>query len=330
MAQTYVIVDLYNLAFRVRYGMKAPDITSSIGLAMHIIFNSIRQVWNQFDASHTIIALEGRSWRKDVYQPYKANRKTQAAERSAQEIEDDQLFFDALNDLIVFLRDRTNASVLRHSQAEADDMIARWIHLHPNDRHVIVSTDSDFLQLVNENVQVYNGIAAILYTHLGVFDKDGHVAQHKGQPMQIPNPEWLLFEKCMRGDASDNIMSAYPGVRKKKLQEAFDNRHQQGFAWNNLMLSKWVDHQGHEICVRDAFQRNQLLIDLRAQPAHLQEQFDQSIRDTVGMAVHAQVGFNLIKFAHNWGLVRIADRASDYSHCLSQAYTGELKSPTNE
>lgn len=319
---TYVIVDLSNLALRVRYGMRAPDMNATIGLAMHVIFNSIRQVWKQFDANHTVFALEGRSWRKDVYQPYKANRKIQAAARSVQEVEDDQLFFDALNDLIVFLRDRTNTSVLRHSQAEADDMIARWIDLHPLDQHVIVSTDSDFLQLIQENVRVYNGIAGILYTHMGVFDKDGHTAQHKGQPMQVPDPEWLLFEKCMRGDASDNIMSAYPGVRKKKLLEAFDNRHQQGFAWNNLMLSKWIDHDGHEVCVRDAYQRNQMLIDLHAQPVHLQQQFDQTIRETVSIPAQSQVGFNLIKFAHSWGLVRVADHASDYSACLSQPYTG--------
>ena len=26
---------------------------------------------------------------------------------------------------------------------------------------------------------------------------------------------YLLFEKCIRGDTSDNVFSAYPGVRKK-------------------------------------------------------------------------------------------------------------------
>ena len=31
----------------------------------------------------------------------------------------------------------------------------------------------------------------------------------------LGDPEWLLFEKCMRGDTSDNVFSAYPGVRKK-------------------------------------------------------------------------------------------------------------------
>jgi 5'-3' exonuclease len=305
--------------------MRAPDMNATIGLAIHIMFNSIRQVWKQFDATACIFALEGRSWRKDFYQPYKANRRQTAAARTPQEVEDDNLFFDALNDLIAFLRDKTNATVLRDPHAEADDMIARFIALHPDDNHVIVSTDSDFLQLLAPNVRIYNGISGLLYTNTGIWDKDGNAALNKkGEPLGIPNPQWLLFEKCMRGDDSDNVMSAYPGVRKKKLQEAFDNRHEQGFAWNNLMLSKWTDHQGHEIRVKDAYERNRGLIDLAAQPQQFKDQFDQTIRSTVNQPHKSQIGFNLIKFANSWGLVRIEQHAQDYSPCLSKPYSGHL------
>lgn len=326
MTHTYILVDTSNLAMRVRYGMRAPDMNATIGLAIHILFNSIKQVWKQFDATHTVFALEGRSWRKDFYQPYKANRRETAAARTPQEVEDDTLFFDALNDLITFLRDKTNATVLRNPQAEADDMIARFIALHPEDDHVIISTDSDFLQLLAPNVRIYNGIAGLLYTSTGVWDKDGNAAVNKrGELLGVPNPEWLLFEKCMRGDDSDNVMSAYPGVRKKKLQEAFENRHEQGFAWNNLMLSKWTDHMGHEIRVRDAYLRNKSLIDLHAQPEELRQLFDQTIQEAVSMPLHTQVGVNLIKFANSWGLVRIEQHVGDYSSCISKGYQGCLR-----
>ena len=36
-----------------------------------------------------------------------------------------------------------------------------------------------------------------------------------GEPKPAPEPAFMLFEKCMRGDTSDNVFSAYPGVRKK-------------------------------------------------------------------------------------------------------------------
>jgi 5'-3' exonuclease len=323
---TYTIVDTLNLAMRVRHGIRAPDAETSIGLAIHIIFNSVRKVWTQFDADHVIFCVEGRSWRKDVYKPYKANRKQLAAARTQQEIADDELFFSAVNDLTEFLTTRTNATVLRDPNAEADDMIARWISLHPDDDHVVVSTDSDFLQLIAPNVKVYNGISGLLYTDQGIWDKDGNPAtDNKGQPMLVKTPAWMLFEKIMRGDASDNVMSAYPGVRKTKLLEAFENRHQQGYAWNNLMLSRWTDHEGHEIRVKDAYERNLMLIDLQAQPSNLKQQFDQTIITTVNQPRKTQVGVALLKFASKWGLARIEQYSADYSKSLSSPYVGALK-----
>lgn len=323
---TYVLVDTLNLAMRVRYGMRSPDMDSMVGLAIHVMFNAIKQVWKQFDADHVVFLMEGRSWRKDAYTPYKANRKVTAAARSPEEVADDVQFFAALDDFVKFLSEKTNASVIRHANAEADDLIARWIHLHPDDSHVIVSTDSDFMQLLSDNVKIFNGIAGLLYTTTGVYDKMGDVAtDKKGEPMKVPNPEFMLFEKCMRGDDSDNVMSAYPGVRKKRLQEAFDNRHVQGYAWNNLMLSQWTDHVGNQVRVKDAYERNRMLIDLQAQPDYLKEQFDECIAQTVSVPVKRDIGFHLLKFANHWGLVRIEQHASDYTPCLSKAYSGALK-----
>ena len=41
---------------------------------------------------------------------------------------------------------------LQHKNCEADDFIARWIQKSSNDKHVIPSSDSDFYQLLNNNV----------------------------------------------------------------------------------------------------------------------------------------------------------------------------------
>ena len=48
-------------------------------------------------------------------------------------------------------------------------------------------------------------------------------------------------------DTSDNVFSAYPGVRKKGtrnkvgLLEAFADKDTKGYNWNNMMLQRWVD-----------------------------------------------------------------------------------------
>lgn len=322
---TYLVIDTQNLFMRVRHGIRAPDIDQQIGLALHIILTSIKKVWNDFNGSHTVFCLEGRSWRKDIYPQYKANRKVAALKRTQREVEDDEVFFEIMDKFVEFIRNKTNCTVLHHPNAEADDLIARWIQLHPDDQHVIISSDSDFQQLIAENVMIYNGIAALLYTNKGIYDKDGNLAKNKqGQDMAIPNPEWLLFEKCIRGDDGDNIMSAFPGVRKKKLLEAYDNRHDRGYSWNNIMLSKWVDHDGIEHRVRDDYERNKMLIDLTQQPADLIEKFDLMIINEVRVEPKKQVGISLMKFCNEHGLVKIEKYTQDYSPCLSSIYNGYL------
>lgn len=310
---------------RIRHGIGKGDSDIKFGMALHIIFNSIRKVWNQFNGSHTVFCLEGRSWRKNVYLPYKANRKIAANNRTEQEVEDDKVFFEVMDDFIKFISAKTNCTVLRHPEAEADDMISRWIDLHPKDDHVIISSDSDFQQLISPNVKIYNGIAGLLYTHEGIFDKDGNKAKNKhGKELDIPNPQWLLFEKCMRGDIGDNVMSAFPGVRTKKLQEAFNDIENKGFAWNNLMLSKWLDHEGVEHRVKDDYERNRRLIDLSQQPVDLIEKFDKIIIDSIVRTPRLQVGLSLIRFCNLHGLIKIEKASGEYSQCLSSLYSGEL------
>ena len=88
----------------------------------------------------------------------------------------------------------------------------------------------------------------------------------------------------MRGDPSDNIFSAYPGVRTKStknkigLTEAFEDKNKQGYAWNNLMLQRWTDPEGNEHRVVDDYNRNCMLVDLTKQPAELKQEFDDVIR----------------------------------------------------
>lgn len=322
---TYLLIDTQNLFMRVRHGIRAPDSDQQFALALHIIFSSIKKVWNQFEGNHTVFCLEGRSWRKSVYPSYKANRKVLATKRTPREVEEDRVFFEIMDNFIQFISNQTNCTVLRHQDAEADDMIARWISLHPDDQHIVISSDGDFQQLVSPNVKIYNGIAGLLYTSEGIYDKDGNLAKNKqGKDLPIPDPEWLLFEKCIRGDVGDNVMSAYPGVRTKKLQEAFVDRTSRGFPWNNLMLSKWTDHEGVEHRVKDDYERNRLLIDLSLQPSDLIEKFDECIVNSIVRTPRKQIGVALIKFCNFHGLVNIGKSASEYSQCFSSAYNGYL------
>jgi 5'-3' exonuclease len=221
---------------------------------------------------------------------------------------------------------------LRDPKAEADDLIARWIHLHPADEHFIISTDSDFYQLISPTVKQYSGVTGELITLEGFFKENGKPVLDKlKNPKLLEDPQYILFRKIMRGDATDNVFSAFPGVREKGsakkagLIEAYADRHKQGYAWNNMQLSRWSDHEGNEVRVKDAYERNRTLIDLTAQPDDVKLSVDTNIREGVRTTTIPQVGLHLLKFCGKYELQKIADNAETYAKWLNSPYVGVLK-----
>ena len=324
----YILVDTANTFFRARHVING-DADIKLGMAFHITLNSIRKAWQQFEGSHVIFCLEGRSWRKDYYAPYKRNRSDARAAHTEREQEEEKVFWEAFDTFKEFITEKTNCTVLQHSQLEADDLIEGWIQSHPDDNHVIISTDTDFVQLIAPNVRQYNGVMECTITYEGHFDDKGRpIIDKKTQlPKPAPNPEWLLFEKCMRGDTSDNVFSAYPGVRTKGtskkvgLTEAFEDRKSKGFNWNNLMLQRWTDHEGQEHRVLEDYERNRRLIDLTAQP----DDIKKIITETIATATSAnkdiaQVGIRLMKFCGLYDLKKISEQAASYAEPLNARY----------
>ena len=145
----YLLIDTANTFFRARHSAhRAADSWTKVGFALHVTLMSINKVARRFGADHVVFALESRSWRKDYYEPYKKNRAVARGKMSESEAEEDKLFWETYDSLTKYLSDRTNCSVIRCPTAEGDDVIARWIALHPQDEHVIISSDTDFVQLV--------------------------------------------------------------------------------------------------------------------------------------------------------------------------------------
>jgi 5'-3' exonuclease len=330
---TYILVDTANTFFRARHVING-DADIKLGMAFHITLNSIKKAWQDFGGTHVVFCLEGRSWRKDHYKPYKAQRAASRAAHTEREAEEEKVFWEAFDTFKEFVTEKTNCTVLQHSRLEADDLIAGWIQTHPADKHVIISTDTDFVQLIAPNVKQYNGVMETTITHEGIFDAKGkRVIDKKTQePKAIPDPQWLLFEKCMRGDTSDNVFSAYPGVREKGtknkvgLREAYGDRDLKGYAWNNLMLQRWTDHNGEEHRVLDDYERNRVLIDLTAQPAEIKTIITETIATATGADKNiSQVGIRLIKFCNLYDLKKISDQAQAYAEPLNARYSNEIK-----
>ena len=323
----YILVDTANTFFRARHVVRG-DLDTKVGMALHITLNSIKKAWQDFNGTHVVICLEGRSWRKDYYLPYKRNRQVARDKMTVSEGEDDKAFWEIFDEFKNFVTDKTNCTVMQHKQLEADDLIAGWVQAHPDDHCVIISTDGDFAQLVSPNCRQYNGIANVTITHEGYFNDDGSevIDKKTKEAKPAPHPDFMLFEKCMRGDTSDNVFSAYPGVRKKGtknkvgLIEAYDDKHTKGYNWNNMMLQRWTDHEGVEHRVLDDYNRNVVLCDLTAQPADIREIINTTIAEHAKPKEVTQVGMRLMKFCAKWDMQRVADQAQSFAEPLQARY----------
>jgi 5'-3' exonuclease len=328
---TYILVDTANTFFRARHVIRGST-EDKVGMSIHTVLSSVRKAWKDFNGAHVVFCLEGRSWRKDYYAPYKRQRSDARAAQSPREQEEDKIFWETFDQFKDFIANKTNCTVLQHPQLEADDLIAGFIQSHLNDDHVIISTDGDFAQLIAPNVKQYNGVMQITTTHEGYFNEKGKrvIDSKTKQEKAAPDPGWLLFEKCMRGDTSDNIFSAYPGVREKGtknkigLREAYADRASKGFSWNNMMLQRWVDHEGVEHRVLDDYNRNVQLCDLTAQP----DDIKRLIRETIQASKDAeknlsQVGIRLLKFCGEYDLQKISEQVQSYAEPLSARYLNE-------
>lgn len=96
---------------------------------------------------------------------------------------------------------------------EADDYI-RWLVHDSNETSVIVSSDGDMIQLVNQYTSVLNPITNKHVTHDNFQELTG-----------LSNTDELIIFKCLVGDKSDNI-DGIPGVgpktAKKIIKEGVD------------------------------------------------------------------------------------------------------------
>lgn len=362
----YALVDLANLFARARHATQGNPYDKA-GMSTHIVFRSIRKLVRDFGCTHVVICLEGGSWRSDVYPFYKGKRKGDRAVKmlDPKEREEEEIFNHMIEEFATFMSEKTKCTVLKEYGIEADDFIARWTQIHPDDEHVILTSDTDFIQLLSPTVSIYNGVTEIYMKCDGVYDTKGNslvfdIDQSKGsikikgtpaeakkkhdgeekekarkKPGYVPvpfhwemEPNWwrkVLFIKLIRGDTSDSIFSAYPGVRYKGsankvgINEAWEDRETKTWAWNNFMQSTW-DKDGETVTVNDQYEFNRLLIDLTMQPDEVKQKMDLAILQAVQKPDIKNIGVEFMRFCGRHELMTLAKEAQDHARYLSAAY----------
>jgi uncharacterized membrane protein YkoI len=340
----YAIVDLSNLFFSIRYVVQG-DINAKTGMAYHIIFRSLKKLYKNLNVEHIVFAIDDSSWRYSVYPAYKGKRKLDRLSKTEEQQEEDKIFVDALYSLVEFLTNDTNCTVLKKNKIEADDFVAAWIQSHPDDEHIIVSADSDFVQLLDKNVKIYDGIKDLLISTDCIINKDDKKVEFEidskngkiktGIPSDnfVPEQDWwkyALFVKIIRGDVGDGIFPCYPRVRYKGnskrvgILEAWNDRIPKGYDWNNFMLSEWdktiIDGTVKKVKVIDEFKQNEILIDLTKQPDDIKISMFEHIEKIIeNKKKVSQVGLKFLKFCGKHDLQSLASEAKFHSEYLNKA-----------
>lgn len=336
----YIHIDSKNVYYRAIHTVnKSLGVDLMAGASVNTIFSSMHKVWRDFGADQLVYYQEGKPWRNEIYPKYKYNRILKRLEQTPEEQEDGAVLLEAYTDFSNFITEKTNVLSVMCPIAEADDMIAFFIQMHPEDEHVIISTDSDFMQLLkHDNVSIYNGVTGMTYTKHGITDDNGNrrsftiesnsrVKVGEVDPTFVPMDDWYgysMFIKYIRGDTSDNIFSAYPGARLKGTKnkvgiiDAYEDSMNKGYKWNNFMQQSWVDHEGNEVIVKDRFELNRMLIDLESQPPEIIDFAQGFIHEAKRAPRVSNVGINFMRFCGAWDLNRISNQANSYGRMLNE------------
>ena len=142
-------------------------------------------------------------------------------------------------------------------KVEADDIIAyfsRVIPKDPLDKVFIVSSDKDFIQLVNENVIVYRPMEKEYYTEQTVIDK------------YKMSPKNFILHKTLLGDNSDKIKGV-KGLGEKGLYKKFPELMERDMNLEDIYKiceSKFKEHVVYARVIQnyDELEKNYKVMDL--------------------------------------------------------------------
>ena len=191
-----LIVDGHNLLFQMFFGMPARIINKD-GKAIQGTLGfvgALLKIIKMVKPTHTVVLFDGERHnpRTDLDENYKANRM------DYDNVPDDENPFTQLSDIYNAL----DFLGLKHTETtvcETDDVIAAYALKYGAKNEIVISSfDSDFFQLINENVKVlrYRGDNTQIYDVNFFKEKFGIL------------PQLYADYKSLTGDTADNIKGA--------------------------------------------------------------------------------------------------------------------------
>ena len=165
---------------------------------------SIGYTINMVRPTRTIIVFDGKGGsnrRRKIFPQYKMGRKMSHRLNRTHDFltreEEKKMMVFQLNRIVQYL-ECLPLTIINMDNIEADDVIGYCAkHIFKDSKSTIMSTDKDFIQLVDENIRVYSPTKKKMYDEEKVVEEYG-----------ISSHNFLLY-RMLDGDVSDSI----PGVK---------------------------------------------------------------------------------------------------------------------
>ena len=197
------LIDSYGFIFRAYHARArsgAPPMRTTTGIsteAVYIFHNMVRKLRATYKPEYLSAIFEsGKTFREETYKEYKANRTEMPPDLRTQ---------------IPYIRRTLEAMripILQFEGFEADDVIgALAVRAAEVADVVIVSSDKDMLQLVNDRVHMYNPVKEDMW----------YDAETTEQFMGVKPPQ-VSDLLALMGDSVDNIPGA-PGIGEKGARD---------------------------------------------------------------------------------------------------------------
>lgn len=283
------------------------DAETMSAMGLHKALMSMNKFHKQFMPDNVVCVFDNYSWRKEYtasdkcisIKKYKGNRRKDLTEKQVIQF---QIFDDHIQYFKSILKEKTGILVLEKERLEADDIIAGFVAANPNDTHIVLTGDNDFLQLLKyDNVTIYDPIQDKAKS-LEEYDFDAN---------------YFMFQKCFRGDSGDNVMSSYPRIRSDKIKKAYTDDYTLENILQHLFEVEYFDESGElkskKFKTLDVFNENLLLMDLDCQPDDIKQLITETVQHT------KRSRYNMIefmKFCNSMGLKNISESLTTFTGLL--------------
>ena len=197
--QHLVLIDGYGFVFRAFHAF--PPLKRDDGTHVGAIYgftSMLTKILLEFSCSHLAVVLDsgGKTFRHEIYPEYKSHRPPAPEELIPQ--------FPLVREAVTSL----NIDILEKPRFEADDLIATFAKTASNQgiRVTIISSDKDLMQLIDDNISLYDPLKSKYIKAPQVEEKFG------------VRPDQVIDILALIGDSADYVPGV-PGIGPKTAAE---------------------------------------------------------------------------------------------------------------